>query len=120
MTLEGWLNAIPVIPLEPGCPVLRADGPDKGAGAIYVGRNDVFIHIIWDGEAEREAYYPEDFVPDLTTNIGFGVALRSLTAGGPASVGAPAPALIGRHFRGTTTDADRFALAKAMREVSDE
>jgi hypothetical protein len=128
---ETWLDIKFAIPLEARCPVVRADGPDKGGPATYMGHNDVFIHIIWEGESEHEAYYPGEFVPDLDTAIGFGVAVRALPFSDQVFGTYLSDAAQGRGYNTgddlllallcgleSTTPADRLALARACAEVT--
>jgi len=134
-----WIDVIPVIPLARGVPVRAPAMDDLRSTVIRVVAYD-------DGERvdHGEYDYDEDDCAlfydhgdalrvDLDDPQGFGYALRwlySASACGRQRLiwrlapgdDAPEPfdwPLVARALHGETTDADRLALAKALREVTE-
>lgn len=126
-TNENWLDVMPAIPLASG--VLTADGenpiekmPDERGVMGWV--------CALPGSGGRRCWVPLDGIPDLDDPQGFGFALRWFAQRGILNDGQEAridsifacvpndyKGVLARHIGGTTTDADRLVLAKAIAEV---
>lgn len=126
-TGDNWLDIIPMILLVRGVPVTDRDGK-RG---VLVSADRVSPYRIYrEGVCYGTEAADETWRPDLADPQGFGYALRWLTQqykGGAISAFLAALRLndeeelegfAWRHWIGTTTDADRVALAKALREVA--
>ncbi len=132
-----WLDVIPVpTPVQAGThavlvtsqSVLR--GSDRAAARILVCRIDDRGHALAVdarriGKGEVKRWNADWLVPDLDTANGFGYALRWLFGRIEETRISRDPwgrlfadGVIHRHLWGTTTDADRLALATACREVT--
>ena len=128
-TEETWIDVTPYIDhaeLPEGCPLLW---PGRHAG-IYlgVGSGDEGITISWSADDEIESGVdPHEARVDLSTEIGFGIALRwGITTHGTRFAAAldmfidladDTVQLVWRHMEGKTTEADRLAVARAYAEL---
>ena len=128
--MSAWLDAMPVIPLDPTEAGLRllVDGRDP-AMFLWPTSNslDVVLVYVLDGRPTMTPASLESLRVDLGTANGFGYALRwyvrqvhptgrSLFFVGGALTWVTL--MILRHMVGTTTDADRFDLAQKCRGVA--
>lgn len=135
---ETWLVVIPAIPLVRGVPVVERSDDEGGA---FADRRGFYSdgHVIVDHGNAIDRIGPfdpdwsmvaADWRVDLDAPQGFGYALRYLariprvrnSLGAPRSDGTTwgqrLQHLMVEHTYGTTTDADRLALANALREVT--
>ena len=129
MSGETWLDVIPAIPLARGVPVVGPKG--KPGTVIEVGEDGVPIvgyttnhgtsDIKRNQRARTAGWHPAQCRPDLDDHQGFGFALRAYLPRARSPKRSPAPnwlAIIHRHIHGETSDDDRQALARALREVA--
>ena len=135
-TTETWLDILPAIPLAGYCgPLLNPDNPGWRAVAINHDIATATVHAVWPRGGKRgphwlsgDGWLSEEILrPDLDTPEGMGHALRSFLqqqAGkGSWFVDADVTikeALIWRHISDDTTDADRMAIAQALRDVYED
>lgn len=130
MSAAAWLDVMPAIPLSEAVPVSR--GPEVEAIVIWVeeyisGKTGRCVLLRYEGGGEFYADWAECRV-NLDHPQGFAYALRWYTGarsevplnGARLAVDMPrrADSMLDRWLLGTTTDADRIALARACAEVS--
>ena len=115
---DRWQDHMPAIVLRPGVPV---NGPLL-AFALYSDTTNDELTLADPKTHEVFVVTHLGWLVDLDDPQGFGYALRWLTI---KTVGTmawanqnPGATMAWRHLTGTTTDADRLALAKACKAVS--
>lgn len=105
---ETWLNVISVRPLVRGVPVVQpaAGKLPERRGITCIGRLGE-LRVQWDG-CGSSTPLPDEARIDLDDHQGFGYALTRATDGvTPANLG-----IFDRWATGSTTDADRLAVAR--------
>ena len=123
MTTPHWLDILPPIPLEAG--VVLPDGAVVAYPTQSEGWTPGFVAVL--GPTGTKRWQDRAGKPGLNHASGFAYALRwylanggneyrlGKAAGGDARHG---DALIWRHLRSATTEADRLAVARALAEVT--
>ena len=114
-----WFEAMPIIPLTAGCPVRFADPQWEDAIATRVNEEEGTCENWWCGPYDGEPGYRVN----LETPLGFGWALRHYwqikgIAHSDILRTTHMGALSSGHWYGSTSDADRLALARALAEVT--
>ena len=116
-TSPHWLDILPAIPLARGVPVVQRIGQGIATGIAI--QADV---IRWDGDLGRRHGSVGRAHVDLDDPQGMGWALRFVGARGHHvdhwMPEAEYLHFVGGWIHGTTTDADRVALARALAEVT--
>lgn len=120
-TEETWLDLMPGnITPDNAVPMVRVSDEMRGvclgvnrAGRVKIAIVQETIGIVSPMRARA------DWRIALDNSQGFGYALRWLSMQPATSIGGPFWMLLRqRHMDGKTTDADRIALARALREVT--
>jgi len=121
----AWLEALPGLPLERGCPVVHSSG--LWTATAWQESDLPGCWVILAERGGLEEWHPRHLRLDLAAPLGMAHALRLVAqrfdaTGSDSEVVTEvcSPEFFIRHLLGETTDADRLAVARALREVASE